>query len=491
MSGLIQDLRYAVRMLAKSPGLTVVASLTLALAIGANSAIFSLVDALFLRPLPVHEPERLVRVYSETDKHRYDRLSHPDFVDYQEQASSFAGLIASGRRGGLLKVGDVAEALMIEVVSDNYFEVLGVEPSVGRSWTPNGDSRSADEGVIISHGLWNRRFGADPDIAGKPINLGGTSFTIGGVAPREFPGLNRLIATDAWVRFDTWVLMIKSTRAPNRDDRWLDIWGRLADGGTAEQAQAECSTIAARLAAAYPETNEGRTSLVEVEAERRRRRGLPLVVLLMSLAGLVVLVCCANLANLLLARSEVRRREMATRSALGAPRGRIVRQVLTESLLLSLAGAAGGLLLTWCLTEFLPTLMPQTSVRVNLNFVMDERVVVFTLFVALFTTFLFGSVPARHAARVAPISALRGRAGSSARRLSGLSVRNLLVVGQVAVCVVLLAASGLLVRSFLRAAAIPTGFDRMRALQRDARRLLRFPNPNPKELQRYETVYWL
>ena len=461
MGAFWQDLRYGVGRLRKTPLLAAVASLTLGLAIGANSAIFSLLDALFFRPLPVEEPERWARIYTGTLESPQDQSSYPDFEDYRAQLSSFTDLVASGRRGALLRVGDAAEMIIVEVVSRNYFDALGVTPALGRTWLPSAQKALDEDPVVISHDLWRRRFGSDAEIAGKPIHLTGKNLVIGGVASREFPGLDRLIAVDAWISTETWSLLMNSRGDfQRREYRWFDIWGRLAASTSVEQARAECSTVTARLAQSYPDTNQGRVSSIAVETEERQRAGFVLAALLMTLAGLVILVCCANIANLLLAQSEARRREMATRCALGASRGRIAGQVLTESLLLSAIGGTLGLLLAWWVIDLLPTLMPQTSVRLNLDFRMDARVLTFTLFACLLATIVFGGAPALHAARVDLMSVLRGERGIAGGRKSKLGVRNLLVVGQVAACVALLTTSGLLIRSLVHSNRIHPGFER-------------------------------
>jgi len=460
MGELRQDLRFGLSRLKKAPGVTIVAALALGLAIGANSTIFSLLDAMFFRPLPVENPERLVRLYTSSISSPEGRSSFPDYEDYLSGISSFSGLLASGRRGALLRRGDTTETILVEVVSRNYFEVLGTPLSFGTAWGP-GPGADEQDLVVISRDLWSRRFGSDPEIVGKPIHLSGENLVVGAVAAPRFRGLDRLIAVEAWIRSDTWARRMNSrSDFERRDSRWLDVWGRLAQDASVDQAQAEASVAAAGLARRYPETNQDRTSLVLAEAAERRRNGLGLTALLMSLAGLALLVCCANIANLLLAQFEARRPEIATRLALGAPRLRIIRQAFTESLLLAAIGGAAGLLLAWRLIDLLPAMMPQTWIRLNLDFTADGRVVAFSVFVALTTTILFGAAPALHAGRVDLMSVLRGQGVLGSEASSKMNLQNVLVAGQIAACVVLLTTSGLFIQSLRRGLELKPGFER-------------------------------
>lgn len=461
MSAIWRDFLYGARGLAKAPMLAGVASLTLGLAVAANSVIFSFLDTLYFRPPAVEEPESLARLYTGVVEAPQDRSSFPEFEAYRDQLTVFSRVFASGRRGALLQIDDSTEMLMVEVVSRDYFDALGVALEKGRAWRPDARDLSDEQRVVISHDLWRRRFGSDPDIAGKPIRLNGHDLAVGGVLPGNFQGLDRLLAVDAWISLDTWSLRMGfSEELARRESRWLDIWGRLAPEATVEQAGAECSVAAAALAQSHPEANRDRVCSVVLDVATRRRRGLAVSALLMSLAGLVLLVCCANIANLLLAQSEARRREMATRSALGASRFRIASQVATESLLLAAIGGAFGLVVASWLIEMLPAAMPETSLRFNLQFAMDGRIVGLTSGVALLATAVFGTVPALHAARIDPMSVMRSERSLEGSGRSWLTVRNILVAGQVAACVMLLTVSGLLIRSLVETARIHPGFER-------------------------------
>ena len=461
MDGLWRDLRYGARRLAKAPALAIVASLTLGLAVAANGMIFSLLDALFFRPPAVERPESLARLYTGVPESPRDRTSFPDFEVYRAELSAFSTLVASGRRGPLLRVDEEAEMVLAEVVSRNYFDALGIQPLLGGAWRPDVREPTDETRVLISHDLWQRRFGADPGIVGEPISLTGRNLVVGGVLPRAFRGLDRLLAVDVWISLDTWSSQMGSAaELAQRGNRWLDIWGRLAPEATAEQAAAECAVVADRLAQAHPETNAERGCAIALEMEQRRRQGVPVSALLFSLAGLVLLVCCANIANLLLAQAEARRREMATRSALGASRFRIARQVAAESLLLAGIGTLLGLTIAAWLLELLPALMPQTSLRLSLDFAVDARVAGFTAAAALVATVLFGAAPALRASRQGSMAALRASRSAEGGGRSWLTARNALVAAQVSACVVLLTASGLLIRSLAAAARIDPGFER-------------------------------
>lgn len=461
MSVVGQDFRYGARRLAKAPAVAIVAALTLGLAIAANSVIFSLLDALVYRPPAVEAPERLARLYTGGPDLPHDQTSSPDFESYRDQILALSQVFATGRRGALLRSGDEVENLMAEVVSRNYFEALGVAPAIGRSWRPDAADPSDEPLVVISHDLWRRRFESDPEIAGKPIRLNGRDLIIGGVLPQTFRGLDRLLAVDVWIRLDTWAArMGNAEELERRGLRWLDVWGRLAQGATTKQAGAECAVLATRLARSYPETNKDRACSVVLEMEQRRRAGLPAAALLASLAGLVLLVCCANIGALLLAQAEARRNEMATRSALGASRFRIARQVVAECLLLAAVGGVLGLVMASWLLDALPALMPQTSLRLSFGFAMDVRIVGFTSAVALLATALFGATPALHASRVDSMAVLRNERSVGGNGRSWWTARNALVTGQIAACVALLTASGLLIRNLYAAAQIHPGFER-------------------------------
>ena len=468
-----QDLRYGARGLRRSPGFTIVAAITLALGIGANSAIFSLVNALLLRPLPASAPEELVAVYtSDHSGPLYGSSSYLDYVDFRDRNQLLAGLVAYRPTPFNLSA-DAAdghsERVFGEVVSGNYFSVLGVVPAPGRGFLPSEDRVAGARAVaVVSHGLWQRRFGGDPGVIGSEVRLNGHPFTIVGVAPEGFTGLIRGLGADLWVP-----MMMHAQAVPGSDDltqrgsRALFVIGRLAPGATIEQARARFGAIAADLHAGFRDLwtdvrGEPRAITVVPESGARvfpqaREPVVIFMALLMTVVGLVLLIACASVANLLLARASARRREMAVRSALGAGRARLVRQLLTESLLLGLLGGAGGLLLALWGTQLLMAFEPPVPVPVALDLDIDWRVIGFTTALALATSMLVGLAPALAASRPDLASALRDDAGAGGSH--GGRFRRSLVVAQVTLSLVLLVGAGLFLRSLQSAAAIPLGFD--------------------------------
>ncbi len=457
---ILHDLRYGVRMIAKAPGFTVLAMLALALGICANTTIFSLVNGALLRPLTgVRDPERLVAVYtSDYSSGLYGTSSYPDYVDFRDQSGVFDGLAASDQTV-LTATGETeAERLRGAVVTANYFDVLGVNAQLGRTLQP-----SDDQAVVISDGLWQRRFNSDPAVVGQTLRLNTKPYTIVGVTDRSFQGLKIGLPPEFWLPLTETSDIAKS----DRGDREVELIGRLKPGVTVEQAQTQLTTVAARLAQAYPETNLGtlarpneprpvtvlRQSRVEPQAQVGIRRVL---LLLFAVVGLVLLIACANVANLLLARASARRREIAVRLAVGASRGRLVQQLLTESLLLALLGGAAGLLATLWTARMIPGFFPENETK-GLDLSLDWRVLVFTLGVTLITGMLFGLAPALQASRQNLVPSLKDESphGQHLRRLG---LRDALVISQLALSLVLLIGAALFVRSLQRAISFDPGF---------------------------------
>jgi putative ABC transport system permease protein len=382
MSGLFQDLRFGLRMLAKNPGFTAVAVLTLALGIGATTAIFTVVDATVLRPLPVAEPARLARLSMMTPQGATPELSYADYDDVRQEAQSFSGMAVCYRSGRFLNSLDESSQVLVDLVSPDYFMVLGVRPLLGRTFSRQLDAGPPSElGVVISYRLWRGRLGADRGIIGKEIKLTGKTAKVIGVTPPGFLGLERVVPTDMWILLSD-AVEFTAAHLHDRNLREFDTVARLRDGATFGQASSELDVLGRRLAEAHPDTNRAATLRLMPETARRREL-LRVGTMLMAGVGLVLLVACANVAGLLLARGESRRREFALRIALGAGQWRLLRQFLSEGLLLSLAGGACGLSLTSWLMKAQKTLLPPSISFLGPEMQVDVRVVAFTVGVIL------------------------------------------------------------------------------------------------------------
>ena len=453
-----QDMRYGVRMLRRNPGFTTVAVLTLALGIGANTAIFSVVNAVLLRPLPYDNPHQLVMVWETIREAGYQTgPSYPNFEDWREQNQVFEQMVAFRSLDYTLT--GVEEAVRVQGarVSAGFFPLLRVEPILGRPFLPEEDQAGAKNVVILSYGFWHRRFGGDPGAVGKKVTLDGTDFTVIGVLPPGFKFPYEMVPAELWTP-----TALDAELFPQRGLHALGAIGRLKPGVTLQQAQAEMDTIARRLEQEYPEDNTGR-GVNLVPLHRQVVGGVrPALLILLSAVGFVLLIACANTANLLLARGAARQEEMSIRAALGAGRGRLVGQWLTESMLLGLAGGTAGLVLAlWALDAFV-ALVPDDFPRLG-SIGIDGRVAGFALTVSLLTGLASGLAPAIHASGPDLQGGLKasGRtsAGSGRHRL-----RSLLVVSEVMLTLVLLIGAGLLIRSFLRLLDVKPGFNPMNIL---------------------------
>ncbi|MBC7788538.1 MAG: ABC transporter permease [Anaerolineae bacterium] len=471
---MLQDLKYAFRTLIKNPGFTAVAVITLGLGIGANTAIFSLINALILRP-PVHvrQPEHLIAVYtSDFSGPPFGTSSYADFVDFKAQASDvIADASAQTARLMSLSTGSENTRAFGQIVTGNYFQMLGTTPVLGRGFVPDEDvTPGAKAVVVISHDLWQRAYAGDPGVIGRTLRLNGTTFSIVGVAPAGFSGLLRGVATEVWVpiRMNREVGGSSETFT-NRGDRGWFITARLVPGATPAMARSRFAVIARQLHEAYPESwtdmnDNGRIITTVPESETRllpqlRTPALAGMGLLMAVVGLVLLICCANVANLLLARASARHREIAIRVALGASRGRLLRQLLTESALLAGAGAALGMLIATWTTDLAMAFKPPVPVTILIDLSPDIRVLTFVVFIAVVTGVVFGLIPAMRASRPDLIPALKAepaKAGLAGRRFG---LRNVLVVTQVTVSFVLLIVAGLFLRSLRNATTMDTGFN--------------------------------
>ena len=469
IDGLLQDIRYAFRTLASSPGFVAVAVLSLALGMGANTAIFSVVNGVLFKPMPVHDPEKLVAVYATTPRLNVpSQFSYPDYLDYREQNDVFSDLFAHFGVPLSLADGDQPEMVWGEIVTGNYFTGLGAEPAVGRTIIPEDDRIPEGHPVaVLRHGYWERRFGADPSVVGRTIKLNGHEFTLVGVAPKGFTGTKFLGYTpDLWipVMMHEQVWPGSERLLDQRGAGWLQFRARLKPGVTLEEAQTAMNTIASRLRDSYPETNRELQMHVipgstKTEPFIVHKGFMPVAsVVLMGIVALVLLVACANLANLLLARGLSRSKEIAVRLAMGAGRLRLMRQLVIESLLLSLLGGSVGLVLgLWFLDVM--TFQPILDFPIDYDLSLDGRVLAFTLLISVITGILFGLAPALHASRPDLVPALRGKSLANepvGRRFSG---RSLLVATQVAISLVLLITAGLFLQSFENATEIDPGFD--------------------------------
>jgi putative ABC transport system permease protein len=458
---LLQDLRYGARMLLKSPGFTLIAVITLALGIGANTAIFSLVNSILLRQLPFRQPERLVRVDSRRLAPGKYSFTLPDFIDYRDQNQSLSGIAAFTSWSANFTDQGEPEQLQGLRISANAFELLGVEAVAGRVLAPGDDTPGQQHVAVLSYGLWRRRFGADPQLVGKKLTLNGASYTVVGVLPPQFFFPTPLREAELAVPLAPDADPLRGVRTSTN---FLRALGRLKPGVTREQAEADLTAVAQRLRQQYPVANRQKlgVTLSPLHEEVVGSFRLMLWVLL-GAVGVVLLITCVNLANLTLARATGRRREMAIRAALGATRRRLVQQLATESLLLALFGAGLGLLLAFYGIGLLLALSPETLPRAG-EVSIDFRVLGFTLALSLLAGALFGLAPAWQATRVSLNEELKGsgRGASGGERQN--RARSLLVVSEIALSVVLLAGAGLLIKSFLRLQAVNPGFEAENAL---------------------------
>src|SRR2546430_7840684 len=424
---LAQDLRYGLRTLLKNPGFTIVAVTALALGIGANTVIFSAVNAVLLRPLPFKNPEQLVMLWENAAHLGFPKNTPapPNFVDWQKQNTVFTGMAAMSERSfNLTGVGE-PERLDGRRVSANLFDLLGVPALLGRTFVPE-DDRPGSHVVLVSYSLWQRRFGSDPSIIGRVVTLNGESYTVIGVMPRSV----HLPAYGNW-NDKVWVpIAFTNEETTERGNHFLDVIARIKPGITLKQAQAEMETIAARLAKEYPRYNTRIGATVTPLHEEVVGDIKPALLILLGAVGFVLLIACANVANLLLARAAVREKEIALRLALGASRSRLTRQFLTESVLLALLGGGFGLLLALAGIRVLKTFIPATiSQTQTIN--IDGKVLVFTALLALLTGIVFGLAPAMHASHSNLNHSLKEGGRDSAIGKKGNRLRDLLVVGEI------------------------------------------------------------
>jgi putative ABC transport system permease protein len=500
MENLWQDFRYGLRVLRASPGFAAVAVLSLALGIGANTSIFSVVNAALLRPLPVTEPDRLFFVFNGTRTSPWGVSSYPDYIDYRDKNEVFSDLLTYSSITVSARSDDQTDLISGSIVSGNFFDTLGLRAALGRTFTAEEDKTPNTNPVaVISHSLWERRFAGAPNVIGQQIALNGHAFTVVGVTPAGFNGPDVLENNDIYVP----MMMQAVVRPPRggfsgdmnpdllsrRGSRWLSMIGRLKPGVAAEQAQAAMTTIAAGLEQAYPEDNRNRIAAL-FPVNKVDPQAYPQLIsvagLLLAVVAIVLLIACANVANLLLARASGRRREIAVRLAMGATRSRLVRQLLTESLLLSLAGGVVGLLVALWTIDVLKSATPTTGIfSFTLDYRLDGRVLAFTFLLSLATGVVFGLAPALQASRPDLVPALKDEASAAAQGRRRFSLRNVLVVAQVALSIVLLIGAGLFLRSLNNAQAIDPGFNADKILDAQLNiNLLRYTKAQGQEFYR-------
>ena len=474
---LIHDLRYAVRTFIKAPAFTLVAILSISVGLAANISIFTLVNALLFKPMPVPHPEQLVALYTTEPSSRYpDQFSYPDYRYYRDNNEVFTDLfLHCGTPISMKNSADRAELIWGELVSGNYFTGLGLTPAAGRVILPDDDRVEGGAPVtVLSYEFWQRRFQRDPGVVGKEVRLNGNEFTVIGVARAGFSGTRfGGFIPDVWIP----ITMHKSVVADS--DGWLksrgsqsfNVNGRLKPGVTIEQATAAMNTQARQLAEAYPKTNAN-ISVGMVPGGSKTQPAITLLgfvpvvaALMMGIAALVLLIACANVANLLLSRASIRRREIAIRLALGAQRRRLIAQLLTESVLLSLIGGALGLLAAQWFNALVPLTNPQldfATVDFSYDLALDNRVVWFSVLLSILTGVIFGLLPALQASKTDLVTTLKGTGPSLTTGIRRFSLRNLLVVSQVALSLILLITAGLLIRSTRSAQEMDPGFESKR-----------------------------
>ena len=463
MSTLIADIRYSFRSLLKNPGLTLAAILSLGLGIGANTTIFTWVQAVLFRPIPLAADPSSIRIAAMQNREGQTRSwSYPNFVDFRDR-TKMLDIVGQDDQTFNIAVDDTAERAWGALVSGNYFEVMGIRPAAGRFFTAKDDVTPGGHPVaVLSYANWQRRFAGDPTVIGKQVTINNTPITIIGVAPEGFIGSFLGVSSAAWVPMAMQKEMMGGDRMNQRGNGWFQSIVRLKPGVSAEQAQAEASSIMAQLEQEYPDFNEGRRLRIVQTWEAPFGAGTvlaPLLGVLSVLVALVLVIACANVANLLLSKAVSRRREVAVRLSLGASRTRLIRQLLTESFLLAIVAGITGVVMAYWTMDVIMAFVPPVDMPIDLGLRMDTTTLLFALGVSMVTGLVFGLAPALQASSNQTINALKeeGRSGSGGRTSGRL--RNALVVAQVAVCLVLLVGATLFLRSFIAAQSLSPGFD--------------------------------
>jgi predicted permease len=453
---MLQDIRFGVRTLLNNPGFTLVAMVSLALGIGATSAIFSMADALLLKPLPVSHPGDVVTVHTTTPSNPWGGVSYRDYIDLRDNNKAFAGLVGYSMTpfGFSSEPGALAQLKYGFQVTGNFFQTLGVQPELGRGFRADEDRvPGRDAVVVLSHALWEKQFAGDRSVIGRVVRLNGIDFTVVGVAPERFTGMDQYFRPAFYVPIMMGPRLsgdADNARLEHRDWRSLSVKGRLRPGASITQAQAELAGIAKGLERAYPATNHGTSVSVQSELRARVQMSPPdaqMVTMLLVLAALVLLVACANVANLLLSRARARGREIAIRLAIGAGRLRLVRQLLTESLLMAIGGGLLGVVVAYGGVRLFQQMRFPTDLPIVMSIALDGRALLFAIAASILSVLLFGLAPALQTTRADLVPALKATAstGPAKRRLWG---RNALVTGQIAVTLVLLMVASMVYQAF-------------------------------------------
>jgi predicted permease len=475
---LLKDARYALRWMRRSPGFSAVAILSLGLGVGVNTAMFSLVDSLLFRPLPVSSPATLADVFTTGgDGDEYATSSYQDFLDLKSRNTVFSDMLGYSPMMAPLSLGDRSRVVFGQIVTSNHFTMLGIQPMLGRLLVPSDDDPNSPRVVVLSHRMWQREFGGDPAIVGKTLILRGLEYSIAGVAPASFTGVVPLLTPELWLPIqyaeevepaginDSVPSPIGKTRLERRGMRWMFLKGRLKPGVTAEQANANVALIGRQLEASNPPTNKDRR--MSAVATKHVRLLVPQAggILsigaagLMAIVGLVLLIACANVAGMLLARASARRREISVRLAIGASRGRLIQQLLVEGVLLGLFGALAAIALAWALVQGLQGIKLPLPVDVAFELRIDARVLGFSILIAALTGVLAGLLPALKASAPSLVAGLRGEAPAGRVGKRRFALRDALVVSQVALTAVLLVVAGLFLRSLGASQRADVGFD--------------------------------
>jgi len=459
---LISDIRLGIRRFARTPGLTLAAIVTLALGVGANTAIFSLVDGIWLRPLPIADPSHLVAIESVKNHAAAESeggdtgSSFSEFEDLRERVPAFADVVAVDRRGVALETAEGFQLLLAEVVSDNYFAFMGEQPELGRLPDENEFRRNNSPVIVLSHGAWKRFFGGNPGVVGQTVRVKDGPATVLAVMPAGFRGTERLIDPQVYVPQASWFTWDPDDRTAARTYRSDEIYARLRPGATLDQARAQLQALSADLSAKYPQANAGRTFTADWQVKSGNQQMKMLSILLLTIAAAVLMIACTNITNLLLALNDSRRREIAMRVALGGTRRHLLRQLVTEYATLAVVGVAGAIVLAQRLIAVVPALMPDIGFPLGFDFRVDHRVLASTAAAGVISLLICGLIPALSLVRTSPLDAMRLQTLPGGKLK--IPARKVFVVAQLTVSMALLMATGLLVRTLFRIENMNLGF---------------------------------